>query len=254
MSVLYFIGLGLSKKFLTQASVDSIKRADVVYFDSYTSISCDITIDYLKEISGKDIILANRSTLENNSTRILQILDQGKSVAILSIGDSMIATTHVSLAVEAKNRGHEIVVIPGISVQCYIISKSMLSSYKFGRAVTLVYPYEGKLDTTTYDVILNNSRSNLHTILFLDIKDGKPMSAKEAIKYLIQMEEEKQGNIITDNSWLIVGQRLGCDDEEVKSMTVKEALEYNFRDPPHIIIIPSKNLHYMEVEAIKCLH
>ncbi|AWR98321.1 diphthine synthase [Acidianus sulfidivorans JP7] len=254
MSSLYFIGLGLSKKFLTKASIDAIKLADLVFFDSYTSISCDIDIEYLKKISGKDIILANRNLLENDSNKILHFLDEGKSVAILSIGDSMIATTHVSLAVEAKNRGHKIVIVPGISVQCYIISKSMLSSYKFGRAVTLVYPYEGRLDMSTYEVIKNNINSNLHTILYLDIRDGKPMSAREAIMYLLKMEEEKRENIITDNTWIIVGQRLGCDDEEVKSMTVKEALEYNFKDPPHIIIIPSKNLHYMEVEAIKCLH
>lgn len=253
MSVLYFIGLGLSKKFLTKAALEAMQRADIIFFDSYTSISCDLTIEYLREISGKDIIIANRSVLENNSKQIIQILNEGKSVAILSIGDSMIATTHVSLAVDAKNANHEVVIIPGISVHCYIISKSMLSSYKFGRSVTLVYPYEGKLDLTTYDVIERNMMANLHTIVYLDIKDGKPMSASEAVQYLLKMEEERKHNVITMDTYIIVGQRLGCEDEEVKAMSIREALSYKFRDPPHIIIIPSKNLHYMEVEAIKCL-
>lgn len=254
MPILYFIGLGLSKKFLTKTALEIIKKADVLIFDSYTSLSCDLTVEYLREVSNKEVIRANRNLLENNSNQIIQMLNEGKSVAILSIGDPMIATTHVSLAVEAKKIGHEVVIIPGTSVHCYIISKSMLSSYKFGRSVTLVYPYEGKLDLTPYDVIEKNMLANLHTIVYLDIKDGKPMTAKEAVHYLLEMEEQRKHNVITNDTYIIIGQRLGCDDEEVKAMTVREALNYNFKDPPHIIIIPSKNLHYMEVEAIRCLH
>lgn len=252
--MLYFIGLGLAKKFLTQASIEAMRKVDVLYLDAYTSLSCDINKEYLEKLLERQIILANRSTLENNSKNIIKLLKEGKSVGIATIGDPMIATTHVSLATEAKNKGYNVIIIPGISVHCYIISKSMLSSYKFGRSVTVVYPYDKILDTTPYEVIKDNSSRGLHTILYLDLKEGKPMSAKDAISLLLQMEEIKKEGIITPNTQIIIGQRLGCEDEEVKALTISEALEYKYKDPPHIIIVPSKNLHYMEVEALKCLH
>ena len=251
--MLYFIGLGLAKKFLTQASIDAMRKVDVLYLDSYTSISCDLNKESLEEIVGRKIILADRATLENNSKDIIRLLDEGKSVGIATVGDPMIATTHVSLATEAKSKGHDVTIIPGISVHCYIISKSMLSSYKFGKSVTVVYPYNGIIDTTPYDVIKDNSSRGLHTILYLDLKEGKPMSAKDAVSLLLQMEEIRKEGIITPDTQIIVGQRLGCEDEEVKVLTISEALEYKYKDPPHIIIVPSKNLHYMEVEALKCL-
>ncbi len=252
--MLYFIGLGLAKKFLTQASIDAMKKVDILYLDSYTSLSCDINKEYLEKLLGRQIVLADRNALENNSRNIMKLLGEGKSVGIATIGDPMIATTHVSLATEAKSKGYKIFIIPGISVHCYIISKSMLSSYKFGRSVTVVYPYNGIIDTTPYEVIRDNSSMGLHTILYLDLKEGKPMSAKDAVSLLLQMEEIKKEGIITPDMQIIVGQRLGCEDEEVKALTISEAVEYKYKDPPHIIIVPSKNLHYMEVEALKCLH
>lgn len=250
MSYLYLIGLGLSKKFFTNKALETLKQSDVIFLDYYTSFSCDLTKEFLEEITRKEITLASRNMLENNSKEILNLLDSGKNVAIASIGDPIIATTHVSIAVEANRKGHIVQVIPGISVHCYVISKSMLSSYKFGKSVTLVYPYDNIMDYTPYEVIKSNRSLNLHTIVYLDIKDGKFMNAIQGLKYLLEMENIKKENVISRDDIVIIGQRLGCEDEKISAIKLSELENVQLRDPPHIIIIPSKNLHYMEVEAL----
>lgn len=252
MSILKLIGLGLSKNFITEKALEELKTCDIVLFESYTSLSCDLDISFIKSINSNTIGV-NRDFIENKSKEIMRMLNEGKKVCIATIGDPMIATTHVSLVTEAKNNGHEFLIVPGISVHCYIISKSMLSSYKFGKSVTVTYPYDGKLDFTPYEVIFDNYSRGLHTILYLDLKDGKAMRANEAIELLLEMEKVRKKGIIRDDKIIVVGQRLGCDDEEVIAIRINDALKYKFKEPPHIIVFPSDNLHFMEVEALKCL-
>ena len=252
MSVLKLIGLGLSKKLITEKAIEEIKSCDIVLFETYTSLSCDIKEEFLRNFNN-NIKVVDRNFIENNTKEIFKILDGKKSVCIVTIGDPMIATTHVSLIVEAKSKGYSTLIFPGISVHCYIISKSMLSSYKFGKSVTITYPTDNKIDTTPYNVIYENFSRGLHTILYLDLKENKAMSANEAIKLLLEMEKIENQGLIKNERILIIGQRLGCEDEEVIALRVDQALNYKFKDPPHIIVFPTDKLHFMEVEAIRCL-
>ncbi|MEM3946985.1 MAG: diphthine synthase [Metallosphaera sp.] len=253
MANIYFIGLGLSKRFLTNASIDAMRKSDVIYADVYTSISCDITEDLLRQLSGKDVIPGNRDVLENREKEIYKLLDTGKNVGVAVIGDPMIATTHVSLAVGARQRGHTVTVVPGMSVHCYMISKSLLSSYKFGKSVTVAFPALGKVDVTPYKVIKSNRDQGLHTMVYLDLKEGGVMTADLALKYLVQMEMEMKQNAISQEDLVIIGERLGCDDERIRSMTISSAMNEKFGKPPHIIIIPARNLYDMELEGLRCL-
>ncbi|QGA54362.1 diphthine synthase [Sulfolobus sp. E5-1-F] len=252
MSVLSLIGLGISKKFITESAINALNDSDIIIFDKYTSRSCDINVDILRRLvkGEKTFIEADRSLLENNSKIIMDYLDKTYNVSIASIGDVLIATTHVSLLVEAKQRGHKVKVIPGISVHCYLISKSLLSSYKFGKSVTVTFPYNDFIDPTPYNVIEDNRKRGLHTILYLDLKDEKAMTANEALQILLRLEEKHRKNVLSKSDIVIVGARLGCDNEKIIALTVEEAISYDFGNTPHIIIIPG-NLHYMEAEAIK---
>ncbi|AOL17601.1 diphthine synthase [Sulfolobus sp. A20] len=251
MGVLNLVGLGLAKKFITKSAVDALLNSDFIFFDRYTSKSCDINTDSLKEIlNGKDVIEANRDLLENNSKIMLNYLDNNYKVSIATIGDALIATTHVSLALDARKRGHIVNVIPAVSVHCYIVSKSFLSSYKFGKSVTVTFPYDNFIDYGPYHVIRDNKERGLHTIIYLDLKDGKAMTANDALNILLSMEDKHRMNVISKSNIVIVGARLGCENEKVIAMTVEEALNYDFGDTPHIIIIPG-TLHYMEADAIK---
>ncbi|BCU71156.1 diphthine synthase [Stygiolobus caldivivus] len=255
MSLLKLIGLGLSSKFITQKAIDELSTSDFIYLDSYTSLSCDINEETVSTLLKKEVPIyrANRTLLENNFKNILSLLDEGKNVAIATIGDPMIATTHSSLVSEVKNRGHGYIIVPGVSVHCYIISKSLLSSYRFGKSVTIVYPFDNKVDTTPYKTLKENQERNLHTIFYLDIRDNTPMNAVEAINLLIKMEEIERKNVLSLDDPIIIGERLGCEDEEVVAMKVHEVFDYKFKPQPHIIVYPSKSLHFMELEGLKCL-
>lgn len=225
----------------------------MIYADVYTSISCDLNIQTLREISGKTVFPATREILEMKEKEIYSQLDQGIKIAIATIGDPMIATTHVSLAAGAKRRGHRVIVVPGVSVHCYMISKSMLSSYKFGKSVTVTFPYLEKLDYTPYNVIKENRERGLHTLVYLDLKETGVMTADLAIGLLRRMEENKKEGVITEDDIVVIGERLGCQEERIKALKVREVSAEKFGNPPHIIIIPARNLYEMEIEGLKCL-
>ncbi|MBP1357949.1 MAG: diphthine synthase [Sulfolobus sp.] len=249
MGKLYLVGLGLSRNHITNIAINSLKNADIIYFDAYTSYSCDIDSDYLSGLLNKKVFNAERSLLENESKKIVDVLNAGKSVAIAVIGDPMIATTHVSLILEARKAGHEVDIVPGVSVYCYFISKSMLPIYKFGKSSTIVKPVGDYIDPGFYYVLEENRARDLHTLFFLE----PDLTASYALQILLNLEEKFKHNVIKEDDLAVIGSRLGCDDEEVFSLTIKEAINLNLKNPPHITIIPSRKLHYIEEEALKCL-
>ncbi|MEM3226285.1 MAG: diphthine synthase, partial [Saccharolobus sp.] len=101
-----------------------------------------------------------------------------------------------------------------------------------------------------YTVIKDNKQRGLHTILYLDLKENKSMTANEALYLLLELEEKYKENVISNSDIVIVGARLGCDNEKIIALKIGDALKFDFGEVPHIIIIPG-NLHYMEADAIK---
>lgn len=249
MGELFLVGLGLTRKLVTQMALEVLKSSDVVLFDTYTSFSCDITVDWLKSL-GINIVPAERRDLENEYMKIIEALSQGKRIAVATIGDPVVATTHIALATEAAKRGHKVKIVPGVSVLCYFLSKTGLSSYKLGRSVTVTFP-ENLPSEYPYRVIKENDSLNLHTPVFLDISGGKMMTAKEAIRILTSLEERFKEGVITPDRYVVVGQRLGCDDERVDVLKVSEVEEARLADPPHILLFPSRRLHFVEEEGLE---
>ena len=58
-------------------AIEALKRSDVVYFDCYTSYSCDIDENKLLN-EGINVIKATRKDLENESHKIIKLLEEGK--------------------------------------------------------------------------------------------------------------------------------------------------------------------------------
>jgi len=251
MGHLLLVGLGLSWKLTTPMAIEALKRSDVVYFDSYTSYSCDIDENKLLN-EGINVIKATRKDLENESLKIIKLLEEGKRVAIASVGDPIIATTHVALAIEAAKHGHKIRIVPGVSVLCYFLSKTGLSSYKLGRSVTVTFP-DNVMSETPYRVLKANDEQGLHTVMFLDIKDGRMMRAEEAIRILLELEKRFGEGVIYPERLVIVGERLGCDDERVIVSSVSEVQLTIKNEPPHILLFPARKLHFVEEEGLQWL-
>ena len=185
MPWLAFVGLGLKLKDVTLEALETLRNADAVFLDTYTSISPDINISSLRSLIGKDVIPLRRRDIEDeNAAKIFNELSRGKNVAFAVIGDPFIATTHMALLLEAIRRNIEVKVIHGLTIYTVAISYSGLMVYKFGRCATIVYPKEGIFYDYFYDVIKENLKLGLHTLLLLELDvDNKVfMTANDALK------------------------------------------------------------------------
>jgi len=250
MSKLYLIGLGLSPDLITLRGLQRIKKARKVYLDVYTS-SFNGSLEEIRRIIGRDdVVLANRSMLEEQSSEIMRELKYG-DVALLVIGNPLLATTHVSLLIEAKSRGHsfEVIPAPGIIPNALLLAGLMI--YKIGKPVTLTYPRKGIISEYPYDVIKDNDLRNLHTTLLLeiDMEKGIMMSIPEAVKLLFRLESIRKEGVINGDRKAVAVSALGSSKQRICPRRLKELLNYEW-EGPHTLILVSPKLHFMEEEAL----
>jgi hypothetical protein len=91
----------------------------------------------------------------------------------LTAGDTMISTTHVDLRLRAEDRGIETRLIHGVTAQSAASGLTGLQNYRFGKAVTLPFPYVHGGDPVPKSVVDSleaNRDLGLHTLVYLDIK------------------------------------------------------------------------------------
>ena len=189
------------------------------------------------------------------------LLDESRndSVALLVVGDPMQATTHIDLEARCMEEGIGFEVIPGMSATSLAVSLSGLQSYKFGRQVTLPYPYGDYLATSPLEMILRNLEGGLHTLVLLDLDPTgmgldlpTPMSPSQAISILGEMEEkwlkERDGldstgikkNALAVNEWEgVLLSDVGTKGQRVFSGSLKEISKVQ-GGRVHSLIIPSE--------------
>ncbi len=234
---LYLVGLGLGPGDVTIRAINVIKSVGRVFMEAYTSKAPMDLIKYVVSIRP-DIVFLSRSDLEDRSGEILMNeLGKGIDVALLVIGDPMIATTHAALAVIARRRGFNVKVINSVSIMCAVLSQLGLSPYKVGPIATITYPRMGVLSMRAYEVLSENLRRGLHTIFLLDIRDdGGFMSAGEAVELLKRMEDNGGLGIINNNLLVIYVARVGWDDQEIAVSTINDVPRLG--ETPHTLVIP----------------
>jgi diphthine synthase len=246
---LYLVGLGPgSGGYLTRRAMEVIMRSDKAYLDTYTSFLEPGLIEELRMILGSRLIEADRRLLEEDVLRIVKEAE-GMDVAVLVPGDPLIATTHISIIVEAARRGVKYHVIHGVSAHSALISTSCLQAYKFGKIVTI--PKSGVGVETCYRAVLENMERGLHTLILLDTADGG-LDIPSAIRMLMRVEDEVGMGLVTPDRLVICLARIGFGDEFRWAGSLAEALEGSYPPPPHSIIFPG-SLHFSEAEALKAL-
>ena len=253
MPWLAFVGLGLKLKDITLEALEILRNADIVFLDTYTSISPDINVSSLSSLVGKRIIpLGRRDVEEKNAEKIFGELVRGRNVAFAVIGDPFIATTHMALLLEAIKRNVEVKVVHGLTIYSVAISYSGLMVYKFGRCATIVYPKEGIFYDYFYDVIKENLKLGLHTLLLLELDvDNKVfMTANDALKLMLEAEERRKEGVISKEMKVLVIARAGFPTQKYVYGKIASLIKENFGPPPHTIIVPGK-LHYIEEDALK---
>ena len=234
---LFLIGSGVSFD-LTLEGLRLLKECDEIYIETYTNPIELAKISELEKQISKKITLLERSHLESS-----YLVDKAKSskVAIIASGDPLTATTHITLVLEARQKGVEVKVIHNSSIHSVAAARSGLQIYRFGKTASLVNPKENYKPTSSLEIVRENLSRNLHTLVLLDT-EPKPMEAKDALEMLKEFK------------FAVVISRAACADEKITYGKVSELIKQknNLGKAPFAIIIPAK-LHPIEEEYLNQL-
>ena len=249
---LVFVGLGLhDENDLSLRGLKTIKKADAIFAELYTSLMPSFSISKLEKLSKKKISIVSRHDLEEEAgQKILEASKKGKTVLLVP-GDPLIATTHVDLRIRAEKQGIRTRIIHGASIISAVIGLSGLQNYKYGRSVTIPFTNEISTVETPYRVVMENKRLGLHTLCFLDIKaeEKRYMTIRQGLETLLAMEKTKRKRVVTPDTLAVGVARAGSNNPTVKADYVAELINYDFGPPPHSLVFPSK-LHFVEAEAL----
>ena len=247
---LNFIAIGLNdEKDISVKGLELVKKADFVYLENYTSkINCNI--HYLEKLYGKKIILADRKMVEMDAEKSILLQARTKEVAFLVVGDVFSATTHIDLYLRAKKLGIKTKIVHNASVLT-AIGVTGLQLYNFGKTASI--PFLNENIETPYDILAMNQKDNLHTLFLLDVKENSDdsLSVHDVIRYLLRVEMKRGQRLFTDNTLCVGCTKLGSLDQIIRVGKASELLQYIFKGGMHCLIVPAKNLHFMEEEALK---
>jgi len=250
---LTFVGLGLyDEQDMSLKAFNTLRYCDYIFSEFYTSTMMGTTIEKIEGIIGKHINVLSREETEEGS----RIITKAKTchVCFLTGGDAMTATTHVDLRLRAIKEGILTKVIHGTSIVTSAPGLLGLQQYKFGRTTTLVLPEDRFFPTSPYDVIKDNKKQGLHTLILLDIQSDKNrfMTATDAMNVLLKMEQIRQENIISSDDLICVVCQVGSEKPTVYADTIKALSKNDFGPPLHTLVLPG-TLHFMEIEALQTL-
>ncbi|KAG5636570.1 diphthine synthase [Sphagnurus paluster] len=265
----YIIGLGLAdEKDVTVRGLEAIKKCSRVYLEAYTSILM-VQKERLEAFYGKEVILADRDTVETQSDEILHKADI-EDVCLLVVGDPFGATTHTDIILRARALKIPTRVIHNASIM-NAVGASGLQLYNFGQTVSLVFFTETWKPDSFYDRIKENADLGLHTLVLLDIKvkeqsdenlargrkiyePPRYMSIPLAVSQLVEIESSRSTGILDAEKTLAIAlSRVGGGDEHqrIVSGTLRELLDHPadaYGEPLHSLVIVGKRLHHLEVD------
>lgn len=245
--MLTFIGLGLCDEYdVSVRGLEAIRAADAVFLEVYTSVLTGTTIPRLEEYYGKKITPLYREDVELHPEPVLDAAAKGDAV-FLTAGDSMVATTHADIRIRAAERGIQTRIIHGASITTAVCGLCGLQNYRFGKSVSVPFPYGKWFPMTPIEVISANLAQNLHTLVFLDIQKDKEryMHVSEAVD-LLEEQASRAGVRIP----LYVGiARAGSATPVVHAGDAEEMRRFAFGDPLHIMVVPGE-LHGIEREYL----
>ena len=229
--MLYLIGLGINKEHITLGALESAKKCDELYLESYTSLGLDIK--ELENIFNKKIIPAERDFVENFDVNKAK----KRNIGILIYGNIFSATTHISLLLDCRKNKIDIKLVNGISIMT-LIGNTGLNLYNLGRVISI--PFQEDIDL----IKSLKENGNLHTLFLLDLdpKNKKFISINEGIQRLL-----KQG--MKDRICIGI-ERLGFSDEKIVVKKAKEIVKVKFDKYPQCFVIPGK-MHFVEEEALE---
>ncbi len=234
--MLYLIGAGISGD-LTLEGVEALKKCDEIYIEVYTNPPLADKIKEVEKLTGKEVMKVDRKEVESD---FLLGYAKDKDIALISGGDPLTATTHITLVIEARKRNIPVKIIHNSSIYAVSAGKSGLQIYRFGKTASLVNPRPNYKPTSSLDIIRANLQAGTHTLVLLDT-EPKPMEVKTALEML------------SEYSMAVVLSRLGENDEKITYGEIEDLKKKDLGKPPFSVIIPAK-LHPIEEEYLEGLN
>lgn len=252
--MLFFVGLGLyDERDVSIKGLEIIRSADAVYAEFYTSRLMGASLEQLESLYGRKIITLSRSDVEGDPAWLVDAF--AKDVAFLVGGDPMVSTTHLDLRLRAAEMGIRTYVIHSSTIASAVPGLTGLQNYRFGRSISIPFPYKARgrriVPESPYNVLVENMRQRLHTMLYLDIQDGRYMTVNEGIECLLETASEKGDSALEEALGVGVA-RAGSMDASVRAGTLRSLKEIDFGGPLHILVVPG-GLHFMEGRALEVL-
>ena len=248
--MLTIIGLGLGgPNSITMDGVIALSLSDHIFYETYTSPMHSETLEWIKLKSRMDPIHLSRSQVEEPKEII--VLAKEKNVSLLVVGDSLSATTHVSLLLECKKNNIEYQIIHNASVLTAVAGVLGLQHYNFGPVATLVLPEGDYKPMSPIDKIKINMKNGNHTLVLLDIKADNPgndpiyMKASQAAEQIIEAG-------LSSEIKVAVAARVGREDQKLWYGKLKELAKTDLGKEPHSLVVPSR-LHFTEKDFLERL-
>jgi len=234
----YLIGTGMNTNSIGADALEILKTCDKVYLENYT-VNFPYQIEKLEKSYGVKIEELNRSKVEDES-----ILKEAKDrdVALLVYGDSLSATTHTQLILEAKKQNIGYKVFHNASIMI-TIAETGLQLYKFGKTASMPNWKEHTNKPTSFmNYIKENESIKAHTLLLTDIG----LEIKNAISQLKKSSE--QTNIEIPEKIIAIS-NAGTENQKIFYDTQDEIAKEDVQ-MPFCLIVPSE-LNHVEQEAIE---
>ncbi len=253
--MLSFVGLGLyDERSLTLAARDALQSADRIFAETYTSRLVGTQLADMADAHDVTITRRDRAGVERTPEPILAAAAD-ESVVFCTPGDPMIATTHTDLRLRAAERGIDTRVVHGVTASAAIASLTGLQNYRFGRSVTLPFPFAhggGDVPASVLDALRANQDRDLHTLVFLDIKaDGASPVGPDEDRF---MRANEAAELLAD-AWepetiAVAVARAGSPDPVVRADRLTALADESFGPPLHALVVPG-SLHDIEADALR---
>jgi diphthine synthase len=251
--MLYMVGLGLYDEMdISLKGLNVLKNMEVVYAEFYTARLFGGDLKALEKLINIEIQILSREQVEEENIPLED--SKEKDVAFLTAGDPLIATTHSDLLIQARKANIKTQVIHSSSIISAAPGIAGLQAYKFGKVTTIPFPEENYFPHSPYQVIEDNMKLGLHTLILLDIQAHKDryMTANQGLEYLLKVGEERKDDKLNNESLAVVLARVGSQKPMIRADSFKNLLNEDFGGPLHSLIIPGE-LHFMEAEALTIL-
>jgi len=234
----YLIGTGMNANSIGADALQILKTCDKVYLENYT-VNFPYPIEELEKTYDIKIEELARAKVEDES-----VLEEAKTseVALLVYGDSLSATTHTQLILEAKKQKIPYKVFHNASIMT-AVAETGLQLYKFGKTASMPNWKEHTNQPTSFmNYIKENQSIKAHTLLLTDIG----LEIRGAIAQLTESSEQTK---IKVPEKIIACSNAGTENQKIFYDTLNKIQESKVK-MPFCLIIPSE-LNHMEQEAIE---